>query len=80
MKAAIAEFGECPPDGSPGFPEGVRVVTRANWEKQFVAYSVASGTKPESAGRAFRRVADGLVEKGFAFQTGQWVWPADTRT
>ena len=37
LERAIQEHGECPPDGSPGFPDGVVTVTRDQWRDQFYA-------------------------------------------
>jgi hypothetical protein len=37
LKLAIQEHGVCPPDGSPGFPDGVCTVSRDEWRDQFYA-------------------------------------------
>src|SRR5205807_2286262 len=74
VRSAIAEVGNFPPVGSVGFPEGAPVVMRDAWRERFVA---DSASKPETAERNFRRVAEILIEQGFVRHAGQWVWPAD---
>ena len=36
LKAAIHEHGQTPPDGSPGFPEGVVTASRDQWREQYL--------------------------------------------
>jgi hypothetical protein len=44
LELAIEEHGECPPDGSVGFPDGVVTVTRDQWREQFYADAKAKQT------------------------------------
>jgi hypothetical protein len=37
LERAIEQHGECPPDGTPGFPDGVCMVSRDEWRDQFYA-------------------------------------------
>jgi hypothetical protein len=37
LERAIEEHGEVPPDGSPGFPDGVVTVSRDQWRERFYA-------------------------------------------
>ncbi len=55
LERAIEEHGECPPDGAPGFPDGVKTVSRDQWREQF--YADARNREP--------KVADGTLRKRF---------------
>jgi hypothetical protein len=78
---ALAEHGQLPPDGSPGFPDGLRVVSRDRWQEQF--YADARKKEPDAAedtlSKRFRRAIGDLVKSQQIGTLGQWFW-LDSRT
>jgi hypothetical protein len=59
LERAIAEHGETLPDGSPGFPDGVKTVTRAQWRDQFIAD--AKAIQPKTTDETLRKRFDRAV-------------------
>lgn len=65
LEQAIANHGQCPPDGSAGFPDGVTTVSREEWRERF--YSDTRAKQPailETTLRSrFNRAIDELVDR-----------------
>jgi hypothetical protein len=79
LERAIEQHGECPPDGSPGFPDGVVTVTRDQWRERF--YVDAKGKEPsikEGTLRSrFNRAIEELVDREERVETaGERFWLA----
>ncbi|MGX4804347.1 AAA family ATPase [Bradyrhizobium guangdongense] len=76
LRAVIAEEGQSPPAGSPGFPEGVVVAGRDAWRNRFYTDAWAKEPKAEEAtlSRRFRRAVTELKEGGMVGECGQMVW------
>src|SRR5882724_1209707 len=64
LERALEVHGECPPDGSPGFPDGVVTVTRDQWRDQF--YSDTRAKEPAlidaTLRQRFTRAAGDLLD------------------
>jgi hypothetical protein len=64
LERAIEAHGECPPDGSPGFPDGVAMVTRDRWQARY--YADAREKDPnvteDTLRKRFGRAIDELVK------------------
>jgi AAA domain len=78
LERAIEKHGECPPDGSPGFPDGVVTVTRDEWREQF--YSDAKVKEPNILDAALRqrftRATGDLLKAAKYVAVGERVWLA----
>jgi hypothetical protein len=79
LERAIEQHGECPPDGSPGFPDGVCTVSRDEWRDQF--YADTKAKEPailETTLRSrFNRAIEELVDKEERVETfGDRFWIA----
>ena len=78
LERAIAEHGVCPPDGSPGFPDGVVTVSRDQWRDQF--YADAKAKEPAIADatlrQRFTRAAGELLAADQTAAVGERVWIA----
>jgi hypothetical protein len=78
LERAIEQHGECPPDGTPGFPDGVCTVSRDEWRDQFYADTkvktpaILDGTLRQRFSRAISELLD--AEKIVA--VGERVWIA----
>ena len=77
LERAMREHGECPPDGSPGFPEGVMTVSRDQWRDQF--YTNAKAKEPDikenTLRSRFNRAIEELVDKEERVETvGERFW------
>jgi len=76
---AIEEHGETPPDGSPGFPNGVATVSRDQWRKQFFADArvkePADKVSDDTIGKRFRRHTAELIDTKQVRNVGEWFWP-----
>ncbi len=81
LERAIEEHGEHPPAGSPGFPEGVTMVTRDRWRERFYADSNAKGAMitDDTLRKRFERAIEELVKIKKIGTMGQWFW-LDNRT
>jgi AAA domain-containing protein len=81
LERAIEQYGECVPDGSPGFPDGVCAVTRDMWQARY--YADAREKEPTAAddtlSKRFRRAIGELVDSQQVSTVGQWFW-LDSRT
>ena len=79
LKAAIDLYGVTPPDGSPGFPDGVVTVTREQWRDAF--YAAVRVKEPDIKDEAFRkRFARAVLDLTTAKEVetvGEWWWAAD---
>jgi hypothetical protein len=79
LERAIEQHGECPPDGSPGFPDGVVTVTRDQWRERFYADAKAKepGIKEGTLRSRFNRAIEELVDKEERVETaGERFWLA----
>jgi AAA domain len=78
LERAIEQHGECPPDGSIGFPDGVATVTRDQWRDQF--YADAKAKEPAIADAALRqrftRASGELLAADQTVAVGERVWIA----
>jgi hypothetical protein len=76
LERAIEEHGECPPDGSPGFPDGVVTVSRDQWRDQF--YRDAKAKEPNVEDNTLRqrllRARTELIEAKQVAATGERCW------
>jgi hypothetical protein len=70
LERAIQEHGEVPPDGSPGFPDGVATVTRDQWRDQF--YADAKAKEPA--------IADATLRQRFTRAVGELLAADQTAT
>jgi hypothetical protein len=81
LERAIEAHGECPPDGSPDFPDGVVAVTRDRWQARY--YADAREKDPDvtedTLRKRFGRAIDELVKIKKIGTSGQWFW-VDSRT
>jgi AAA domain len=77
LERAIEEHGECPPDGSRGFPDGVVTVTREQWRAQFYADTRAREDKvtEDTLRKRFNRAILDLTGKQIRAM-GEWFWLA----
>jgi hypothetical protein len=81
LERAIEEHGECPPDGSHGFPDGVVTISRDQWRAQFYNDAKAKEPKVEdnTLKQRFTRATSELVEKqGMVNAVGERVWLSGT--
>jgi hypothetical protein len=78
LERAIEQHGECPPDGSPGFPDGVVTVTRDQWREQFYADTRAKvpNILEGTLRQRFTRANGELLDAGKIGATGERVWIA----
>jgi hypothetical protein len=78
LERAIAEHGECPPDGSPGFPDDVSTVSRDQWRHQFYADTRAKEPAiPDTTLRQrFKRATGELIDADQVGATGERCWVA----
>jgi hypothetical protein len=78
LERAIEQHGECPPDGSPGFPDGVVTVTRDQWRNQFYADTRAKvpNILEGTLRQRFTRANGELLDAGKIGATGERVWIA----
>jgi hypothetical protein len=76
LERAVEEHGECPPDGSPGFPAGVVTVSRDQWRDQF--YRDAKAKEPNVEDKTLRqrllRARPELIEAKKVAATGERCW------
>jgi hypothetical protein len=76
LERAIEEHGVCPPDGSPGFPDGVATVTREQWRDQF--YADAKAKEPNVEENTLRqrllRARTELIDTEQVGATGEWCY------
>jgi hypothetical protein len=81
LERAIEQYGECPPDGSRGFPDGLMVVSRDKWQDQFYADAKAkeAAVTEDTLSKRFRRAIGDLVKSQQIGTLGQWFW-LDSRT
>jgi hypothetical protein len=75
---AIEEHGECPPDGSPGFPDGVATVTREQWRAAFYSDARAKEDKvtEDTLRKRFNRAVLDLTTAKQLESVGEWFWLA----
>jgi hypothetical protein len=81
LERAIEEHGECPPDGSHGFADGVVTVTRDQWRMQFYADARVKEPNVEdnTLKQRFTRATSELVEKQeMVNAVGDRVWLSGT--
>lgn len=78
LERAIQEYGQCPPDGSPGFPDGVVTVTRDQWRGQFYADTRARDDKvtEDTLRKRFNRAIVDLTTAKQLETVGEWFWIA----
>jgi AAA domain len=78
LERAIQQDGECPPDGSPGFPDGVCTVSRDEWRDQF--YADAKAKTPAildgTLRQRFTRAVGELLDAEKIIAVGERVWIA----
>jgi hypothetical protein len=78
LERAIEQHGECPPDGSVGFPDGVATVTRDQWRDQF--YADVRAKEPAIADatlrQRFTRAAGELLTAEQTAAVGERCWIA----
>jgi hypothetical protein len=78
IKRAIEEHGDKPPDGSPGFPDGVVMVTRDQWRDQ--VYADVKIKEPaindETLKKRFNRAVLDLTSAKQIEAVGEWFWVA----
>ena len=78
LERVIEAHGECPPDGSPGFPDGVVTVSRDEWRDQF--YSDAKTKEPDltpgTLRQRFTRASGELLDAEKIVTVGERVWIA----
>jgi|SRR5712664_170674 len=81
LERTIEEQGECPPAGSPGFPDGVVATTRDAWRNRFYADAIAKEPKAteDTLSKRFRRAVVELTDSSKVGSSGQWFW-LDSRT
>jgi hypothetical protein len=76
LERTIEEHGESPPEGSPGFPDGVVMVTRDRWQARY--YADAREKQPNLTDDTLRkrlgRAIEDLVKIKKIGTTGQWFW------
>jgi hypothetical protein len=78
LERAIQGHGECPPDGSPGFPDGVVTVTRDQWRDQFYADTRAKEPAMIDATlrQRFTRATGDLLDTEKIIAIGERCWIA----
>jgi AAA domain-containing protein len=78
LKRAIQEHGETPPDGSPGFPDGVVTVGREEWRLEFyrAARAEEADIKDDALKRRFNRAVLDLTTTKQIEMMGEWFWLA----
>jgi len=78
LERAIEAHGECPPDGSPGFPDSVVTVTRDQWRDQFYADTKAKvpAILDPALRQRFTRATGELLKAGKIVAVGERVWLA----
>lgn len=78
LQRAIQEHGETPPDGSPGFPDGVVTASRDQWRNQFYADVRAKepAIKEGTLRQRFNRVIGELIDSSQVEATGERCWVA----
>jgi AAA domain len=74
LERAIDEDGVCPPDGSPGFPDGVVTVTRDQWRERFYADTRAAEAKvtEDTLRKRFNRAIADLTTAKQITAVGEW--------
>jgi hypothetical protein len=76
LQAAIQEHGQTPPDGSPGFPDGVATASRDQWRDAF--YAAVKVKEPNIKDEAFRkrlaRATTELLDSEQIGITGERCW------
>jgi hypothetical protein len=77
LERAIQEHGVCPPDGTPGFTDGVVAVTREQWRARFYADTRAREDKvtEDTLRKRFNRAILDLTGKQVEAM-GEWFWLA----
>jgi hypothetical protein len=78
LERAIEQHGECPPDGSPGFPDGVCTVSRDQWRDQFYADTKVKepDLTPGTLRQRFNRASGELLDAKKIVAVGERVWIA----
>ena len=78
LERAVEQVGECPPDGSPGFPEGVVTVSRDEWRDRYYADTRIKEPKILDAAlrQRFTRATGDLLKAGKYGGVGEKVWLA----
>jgi hypothetical protein len=74
LKAAIDASGETPPEGSPGFPDGITVVSRDIWRVRY--YADTPDKDGDAVRKRFTRAVPKLLEEKLVNQVGEWFWAA----
>ncbi|MDH2354894.1 AAA family ATPase [Bradyrhizobium sp. SSUT112] len=77
LRRAIQEHGQCAPDGSPGFTDGVPTASRDEWREQFYADARAKepDLKDATLRSRFNRAIEELVDKAESVETvGDRFW------
>jgi AAA domain len=78
LERSIEEHGECPPDGSPGFPDGVMPVNREQWRERFYADTRArdANVTDDTLRKRFNRAIMDLTTAKQLETVGEWFWIA----
>jgi AAA domain len=80
LRLAIQEHGETPPEGSPGFADGVVTASRDQWRDQF--YATTKIKEPDivegTLRQRFLRARDELIDGGHVSATGERCWISAT--
>jgi AAA domain len=78
LERAIEACGECPPDGSPGFPDAVVTVSRDEWRERYYAdaKAIQPKTTDDTLKRSFNRGALDLTTGKKVKAVGERVWIA----
>jgi hypothetical protein len=78
LEKAIERHGECPPDGSPGFPDGVVTVSRDQWRDQYYADTKAKtpAILDGTLRQRFNRASGELLDAEKIVAVGERVWIA----
>ncbi|WP_050044738.1 AAA family ATPase [Bradyrhizobium sp. LTSP849] len=78
LERAIEKDGETPPDGAPGFPDGVVTASREQWRVRFYADVRAKepDIKEDALKRRFSRAVLDLTTAKEVETVGEWFWPA----
>jgi hypothetical protein len=78
LERAIEAHGECPPDGSRGFPSGVVTANREHWREQFYADAKAKQPKApdDTLRKSFNRSIQELMDAKKICNVGEWFWIA----
>jgi hypothetical protein len=78
LERAIQKHGECPPDGSHGFPDGVMTVGREEWRERFYADTRAKEPAVADATlrQRFTRATNELFAADQVVSVGERCWIA----